>query len=280
MHDSFFPFWLAVLLGMWSVAFTLWVRSNVHWEVRLWSGLATLVYLALIFLALRVNSGQEFPLASRSTVSQLIDFSFGVCVAVSLAASLYCSGRVTSQCRRAAYLAHTLANACICAMLERPEIALGLLIVCGLVARPLVRNLSIKGSVREWLILATRFNDKPVVLGGQGDSWLVGLLISFLAFTLFGTVSYTLRSEISYAASSAQHTALPTPDRLNELLVNRNYPDRILSPLDLAMGSRSDILVLMSVIVFLYLAMSMAPDSVVLTDVARTVEITTGNPPE
>ena len=279
MNDPFIPWWLAVLLGMWSVALTLWVRSNVNREVRLWSGLATLVYLALIFLALRVNPRQDLPLTSRSTVSQLADFSFGVCLAVSLAASVYCLGRVSLQHRRAGYLVHTLANACICALLQQPEVAFGLLIVVGVLARPFVRNLSIPAStsVREWLMTSIRFHDKPVASGELGRYWLVGTLVGILAFTSFGTISFTLRSETSHVASSPRHSALPTRDQLSEVLMNRNSPDRAVSPLNLASGRRSDILVLMTVIVFLHLAMSMAHNSGVSTAGAGNVEVTPGN---
>ncbi len=282
MNDPFIPWWLAVLLGMWSVALTLWVRSKVNREVRLWSGLATLVYLALIFLALRVNPRQNLPLAFRSTVSQLADCSFGVCLAVSLTASLYCLGRVSVQHRRAGYLIHTLANASICALLQQPEVALGLLIVVGVLARPLIRNLSIPAStsVREWLMTAIRFHDKSVALGEQGSYWLVGMLIGILAFTSFGTISYALRSETSQVASSPRHSALPTRDQLSEVLVSRTIPERTVSLLNLALGRRSDILVLMTVIVFLHLAMSMAEDRGVSTAGARTVEVTIGNSPE
>ena len=282
MNDPFIPWWLALLLGMWSVAFTLWVRPNVNREARLWSGLATLVYLALIFLALRVNPRQDIPLTSRSTISQVADFGFGVCLAVSLAASIYSLGQVSLLCRRAGYLVHTLANACICALLQQPEVAFGLLIVAGVVACPLVRKFSmpISTSVREWLMSAARFDDKPDGLGRQGGYWLVGVLVGLLAFTSFGTISYALRSEMSHIASSPHHTALPTRDRLNEVLVNRNNPDRVASPLNLALGRRSDIPVLMTVIVFLYLAMSMGRASGESIEGARTVEVPTGNSPE
>ena len=282
MNDPFIPWWLAVLLGMWSVALTLWVRSNVHREVRLWSGLATLVYLALIFLALRVNPRQDFPSTSRSAYAQLADFGFGVCLAVSLSASVYCSGRISPHCRRLGYLVHTLANACICMLFQQPEVAFGLLIVVGVVARPLVRNLSKQKSisVREWLMSAIQFNDEPDSLKERGNYWLVGLLVGILAFTLFGTISDTLRSETSHVTSSPRHTALPSRDRLNEVLVSRNAPDRVVSLLNLALGHRSDLVVLTTVIVFLYLGMSMGNDSCVKSEGARTVEATNGNSPE
>ncbi len=282
MNDPFIPWWLAILLGMWSVALTLWVRPNVNREVRLWSGLATLVYLALIFLALRTNPGQDVSSSSRSTLSQLADFGFGVCLAVSLAASIYSSGRVSLLCQRAGYVVHTLANACICALFQQREVAFGLLIVASVAARPLFGNLSRPApiSVRDWLMAAVPFDDKPVASGEPGRYWLVGVLVSLLAFTSFGTISYTLRSEMSHVVSSPQQTALPTRDRLNEVLVNRNHPDQVGSPLNLALGRRSDILVLMTVIVFVYLAMSMGSASGESVDGARIVEVTTGNIPE
>lgn len=279
MNDPLIPWWLVVLLGMWSVALILWVRSDVHREVRLWSGLATLVYLALIFLALKVNPRQDLPATLRSTVSQLADLSFGVCLAVSLAASVYCSGRISSSCRRIGYLVHTAANACICAFFQQPEVAFGLLIVFAVVARPLVRHLSIptSTSIRRWLMTAVQFNDLPVASEEHGKDWLVGMLVCVLAFTSFGTISYTLRSETSHVASSPRRTVLPTRDQLNEVLVSRSHSDRVVSPLNLALGRRSDILVLTSVVIFLYLAMSTGNDPGTNTQAAKTVEVTTGN---
>ena len=281
MNDSFIPWWLALLLGMWAVALTLWVHSSVHREVRLWSGLSTLVYLALIFLALRVSPRQDLPLVTRSTLSRVADFSFAVCLAVSLTASVYCSGRVSLPCRRLGYLIHTFANACLCALLHQPEVALGLLIVVGVVARPLVRNAAIPSStsVRKWLITAIQFPGGPDSSEKRAEYWLVGGLVGVLAFTLFGTISYTLRSETSRVASSPRHPMLPTRDRLNEVLANQHSSDRVASPLDLAFGRRSDLLILMTVIVFLHLAMSMSHDSGATTEGSRTAEITSRNGP-
>ena len=279
MNDSFIPWWLALLLGMWAVALTLWVHPSVHREVRLWSGLLTLVYLALIFLALRVNPRQDLPSLTRSTLSRIADFSFAVCLAASLAASVYCLGPVSLKFRRLGYLIHTFANACLCVFLHQPEIALGLLIVVGVGARELVCDGSISGStsVHEWLIAAIRFTSGPVSSAKWGEYWLVGGLVSILAFTLFGTISYALRTETSRVASSPRHTMLPTRDRLSEVLVNQSDPDRIASPLDLVVGRRSDLLVLMTVIIFLHLAMSMVHDTGASTSGARTAEITSRN---
>jgi hypothetical protein len=106
------------------------------------------------------------------------------------------------------------------------------------------------------------------------------MLIGILAFTSFGTISFTLRSETSHVASSPRHSALPTRDQLSEVLMNRNSPDRAVSPLNLASGRRSDILVLMTVIVFLHLAMSMAQDPSVSTAGAGNFEAITENRPE
>ena len=279
MNDPFIPWWLVLLLGMWAVALALWVHPNVHREVRLWSGLSTLIYLALIFFALPANSRHDLPLVAHSTLSRVADFSFAVGLAASLIASVYCSGRVSLRCRRVGYLVHTFANACVCAFLHQPEVALGLLIVFGVVARPLVRNVSIPNStsVRRWLTSAIEFRGGPVSSEKRGENWLVGGVVSILAFTFFGTIFYTQRCEISYVASSPRHSVLPIRDRLNEILVNQTGPGRAASSLDLALGSRSELLVLMTVIVFLLFAMSMGRDFGSSTSGSGTEEITSKN---
>jgi len=263
MNDPLIPWWLVLLLGMWAVALTLWVHPNVHREVRLWSGLSTLVYLALIFLAIGANLHQDLPSLSPTALSRLADISFAICLAVSLTASVYCLGRISLPCRRLAYLVHTLANACLCVLLQQPEVAFGLLIVVCVVAKPLIRRFTIPelNCVRHWLMTATRFTEEPVSSAKKSEYWLIGGLVSILAFTLLGTISLTLRGEMLRVASSPGHTALPTRDRLNQVLSNRNGPDRVASPLGLAFGRRSDLVVLMTVIIFLYLAMSMAHDT-------------------
>ena len=280
MNDPFIPWWLVLLLGMWAVALALWVHPNVHREVRLWSGLSTLIYLALIFFALPAQPApHELPMVTHSALSRAADLGFAVCLAASLAASVYCSGRVSLKCRRVGYLIHILANACICLFLHQPEVAFGLLIVFGVVLRPLIRNVSIPNStsVHRWLISALQFGDGPVSSGKQGENWLVGGLVSILAFTFFGSIFYSLRSEISRVASSPRYSALPIRERLNEILVSQNRHDRTASLVDLAFGSRSDLLVLMTVLVFLLLAMSMARDFGASTSYSATEEVTPKN---
>ena len=254
MDDPFLPWWLVLLLGMWGVALTLWRHPAVDREFRLWAGLATLVYCGMIFLAM---GGRSQPGGTSSL--QISDLLFYVLVAISLTASVWSISRFAFPSRQIAYVLLAVANASLCSYWNQIEVGLGLLLIAGLKCVPLGRTfVSQKVSgFRELLGQLTRVENRMVEDENPGEFILIGGLTCVAALLLLGTVSYGERAETSRAVSSPRHSILPSPELLAQVLPSRPQSGRAATVGDLIMGVRSDIVVLLMVIVFLNLAMTM-----------------------
>ena len=262
MDEPFLPWWSLVLLGMWAIALALWVHPSVHRETRLWAGLLTLVYMVLIFIAL---GGTPRTTASSESAAAfgVVDLFLALGIAISLTASVWSLGRVSLRCRRSCYCVVTLSNAIICFLVKQPEVAIGLLFVAGLSIHPLIRDwprqelLLWKNRLAEF----TQFSQAAVPLEQRGQSVLIGIVTGSLAFTILGTISFSLHVETNGAASRPRSSALPSRDQIVEILGKQFGSQPEVSLIDLALGARADLVVLMAVVVLIYLAMSTSEPS-------------------
>ena len=261
MDDPFLPWWLVLLLGMWGVALTLWRHRAVDREFRLWAGLATLVYCGMIFLAL----GGRGQLGATASVP-VSDILLYVLIAISLTASVWTISRFVFPSRQLAYVLLVLANSSLCFYWHQVEVGLGLLVIAGLNSVPLVRTFAGQKvpEFRELFVQFTRFPFTRIEGSldlnedeNPGESILTGGLTCVAALLLLGTVSYGERAETSRAVSSPRHSILPSPDLLAQIFPTRPQPERAATVGDLILGIRSDVVVLLMVIIFLNLAMTM-----------------------
>ena len=286
MDDLYFPWWSLLLLGMWSVALTLWMSPSLHREFRLWSGLSTLFYLVLIFMAFGNSPRTTNTVASPTSRIGFLDFCATSLIAISLTAGVWLLGPISSRCRKSCYVVLTVANASLCAILKQPEVGCGLLFIAGWTARPLLQAWSRQGFRigRERLAEFTRFTQAHDVVDDRGEFWLIGALTAAISITLLGTISYSTRAESIQLLSPSARTALPSSDQIDRVLGKQNQALRETNLVDLLLGRRADLVVLMVVMVFLCLAVSMidltgqSPDLATSIAVASTPS-TTGERP-
>ena len=154
MDDPLLPWWSILLLGLCAVALTVWMHPTVHREVRLWACLSTLVYLALIFVAMGGNPLSGTAGAPSTLNIRALDLVATTCGAVSIAACVWILGPIRHRCRQMCYVIFTISNATICGVTGHAEIAIGLVVVGAFSSRLLVMELARKPppSLRECLI--------------------------------------------------------------------------------------------------------------------------------
>lgn len=257
MGEPFLPWWLVLLLGMWSTALTLWRHPSVPRELCGWSGLATLIYSGLILLALVTGvPSTDSPVPTGGAPHLSVRWGLSICCMVVLATSIWIVGRTTTDSRRLCYTVLTAANAAVCALLGSPEIAVGLIFV-GICSVP-----------KEWLrhfrqpTRGSHFRFKQVfaltgpesVSHRSEETLIAGMLSIVSACLVIGTLAYSLRVETSRVATSTRYSTLPAPlihDRLQSAVGETDHKE---SSLQLASGRRGDILVLLAVLAFISLA--------------------------
>lgn len=256
MEESYLPWWLIVLLGMWVASFAVWQHPRAHREVRVWSGIATWVYLLLIFVALGIglhNSGFDF------VPRDLMQAGLAICICVGLAASVWMRGPFTAQSQSISYVMMTLTSAGFCLCLGSVWIAAGLCLVAAIAVRPLIGNLRNADSGQrgwDWRVLV-QFRQAADLSETLDADWLSNALNGLLACVLIGTLAYSIRVETTRINRSPRHSALPSQEQLARLH-HRHLPASQESPhSELSFGSRADLIVLLSGIVFLCLAMSL-----------------------
>lgn len=260
MEESFLPWWLMFLLGMWAVALALWQSPSIHREVRLWSGLATLVYLALIFHSVpsgaRATGTQSSP-AMADTFTTIASIG---CMALSLLASVWVLSQASRTSRRLSYSILTVSNAGFCASVGEPELAIALMIVAGISVMPLseLRSaiLSAK-SFRDRIANVLQFDPQPIQSEDAGRFWLTCGINGVLAFVIIGTVAYSLRVEATRTGQSPRHTALPSPKQVERHADDSHHAVGKPTIMEFALGERADVVVLMAVLLFLVLAIVM-----------------------
>lgn len=256
MDEAFLPWWVVVLLGMWSISLTVWQHPSVHREVRLWAGLLSLVYMALIFLALGMGLRTSISAPNQLTRILLSYLGLGLCGLLSLSASVLLLARISRSSRQLCYVVVTLANAGLCAILQRGVISSGLLIVAAIAATPLfVKGTSRLPKQKLWSELL-QFDVNSAAMEQPGKSWLTGGLTMLLACVFLGTSAYALRYEVSRENGTSRITVLPARAQVDALLFSGNAATAEPSLLNYIAATRADIVVLMAAIVFLALASS------------------------
>jgi hypothetical protein len=252
---SFLPWWSVLLLSMWAVALTVWIHPSLNRELRLWAGSFTLFYTLLILIAFggvqRANEQTDF------WPKSLFDVALAACMSISLTATIWSLGPISYRCRRSCAVIYTTSNGGICAILKLPEVALGLVLIAGLTAWPLVQQwLRYRSpSLRDRLTEFFQFADTPTPENRRGEIWLLGGLLALLGFTLMGPIHDSFQSTLTPAFASPIGRPVPSTEQIDQLLKNSTL--RGTSSIDLLGGVRSDIVVLLSIILFLLLAASM-----------------------
>ncbi|WP_010586351.1 hypothetical protein [Schlesneria paludicola] len=260
MEESYLPWWLIVLLGMWVASFAVWQHPRVHREIRVWSGIASWVYLLLIFVALGIgltNSGFSF------LPRDIIQGGLAICISLGLAASVWMRGRFTADSQSISYVLMTLASAGFCLSVGAMWMAAGLCLVAAIAAKPLMgeliriwRSVSPDEGRQRWRNLV-RFRPASHSSEWSDTFWLSGILNGVLACVLVGTLAYSIRVETTRINRSPRHSTLPSQEQLMRFH-RRHSPLPPESPrLELSIGSRVDLIVLLSGIVFLCLSMSL-----------------------
>lgn len=258
MDELFLPWWTVLLLGMWAAALTLWIHPSVHREMRFWAGISTIVYLALIFIALGGGS-KVTSVAPETPWFSLRNLGLAIGFAISLLASVWSLGRVSLATKQSCYSVLTFANASICVFLQQFEVAMGLLVVAGLTVRPLIQAWTLSGPVtwRERLDGFIQFLNFPIPPERRGEFGLIGGIAGLMAFTLLGTISYSIHFEMTRSTSNQHQSALPSQEQIQTVLGKQQSMNKSVSVVDLLLGARSDLVVLMAIVVFLTLAISM-----------------------
>ncbi|WP_373653102.1 MULTISPECIES: hypothetical protein [unclassified Schlesneria] len=256
MDDPFLPWWLVLLLGMWAVALTLWHSPQVHREIRLWAGLATLVYCVMIFLAL---GGGQAGAVSPLKAGDLIPFSL---MAIGITAAVAVMSRLLFEGRQLAYVLLAVANALLCFYWKQFEAGLGLLAIGTIRSVSLVQIFARqeRQSVREHLVQLTTIQPGSSSDDNRGDYLLIGSLTVVVALLLIGTLAYAVRTETARAISSPRHAILPPAELLSEVFAPQPPTQDRPRLSELLVGARADIIVLLTVVVFLHLAMTRMAD--------------------
>ena len=99
-----------------------------------------------------------------------------------------------------------------------------------------------------------QFCQETVVPEKKGESWLIGVLSGILCCTLMGTVAYSLRTEFVRNESSRMATVLPFREVVKQIHSTASHSANETSLLDFLITQRADIVVLISIIVFVALA--------------------------
>ena len=259
MDEQFLPWWLVLLLGLWTAALTIWQHPLVNREVRLWAGLSLSVYLGLIFLAVGLGprgAGTGTVFLARA---QFVSIGVVICIAMGLVSSVWMLGRTSLRSRRLCYTVVTLASAGFCALTHAFEIAIGLIIVAGFSLRPVFQRRPGDEwpSQKEFFASFVRFQTEPIPNERSGEAWLIAGLNLVLACVLVGTLAYSLRIESSRSTLGPPLTALPSREILQQLHPDETASVEQVTLLDLLAGRRADVVVLMAAIVFLCLAISL-----------------------
>lgn len=254
MAESYLPWWLILLVGMWAIALVVWQHPSVHRELRWWAGLLTLVYMGFFFVALGKTPSATATSSAAVALPALSMAGLGLCMMISLSAGVWYVGRASELSRHFGYVVITLANCGVAFLMRAPEVAIGLSIVAGLEARRCflrLRQFRPENPARHWLSSLMQFHQQEVPRDQTGIVWVIGGLGAVLACLLLGTVGYAMRYETSRTVASTRLPSLPS----------RILSDQQKSPaadhaslVDVIFGSRADVVVLLSVIVFLGLA--------------------------
>ena len=251
---------------MWSGGLILWIYPSLNREIRCWSGIATLFYLLLIFLVFGARA-ETPPLRPDATAPQsLWVFVFPVVIAVSLIASVWLLAPISARCRRSCYLVLTISNALFCLLMQQPEVATLLVIVAGILGKRLIHAWRVKEaeSVRDRLTEFLEFTESATPPPHQtrwgesrwGEFLLLGIVTFGMAFALLGPLFETSTRETDLITSRHRRTFSPVPARIQQLLDRKHPSPPQISLTEQLLSLRPDLVAMVAVVIFLYLAMS------------------------
>lgn len=264
MNESRLPWWLVLLLGVWIMALSVWGSSRAAREVRWGAGLLSLVYLALIFLALggdpRASStlSAAVPRGAAEAVS-------AICAGSALLAGVCLLGQPTRRGRLMGFLLLTIANGVNCFAIGAASVGGTLLVAALALMLVLVRELGrddwppVTQWLRELIPLSPRADtdakSPEVHLPATTRVGLAGATGIVLALLLVGTLRYAMRFETSRAVASHRFSALPAAERVRHALKSEVADRSTARPFELLFDQRADVIVLLAVLAFLGLAM-------------------------
>lgn len=263
MNESRLPWWLVLLLGIWIAALSVWGSPRAAREVRWGAGLLSLVYLALIFLALggdpRASStlSAAVPRGAAEAVS-------AICAGSALLAAVCLLGQPTRRGRLMGFLLLTIANGVNCFAIGAASVGGTLLVAALALMLVLVRELGrddwppVTQWLRELIPLSPRADtdatSPEVHLPATTRAGLAGATGFVLALLLVGTLRYAMRLETSRAVASHRFSALPSAERVRDALKAEVVDQSTARPFDLLFDQRADVIVLLAVLAFLTLA--------------------------
>ncbi len=262
MHESRLPWWLVLLLGVWIAALSVWGSSRASREVRWGAGLLSLVYLALIFLAL----GRDLRALPSAAVSRGTAVTVShCCMAITMLAGVCLLGHLSRRGRLMWFILLTVANGANCFAIGAVSVGGTLWVAAIAVGIVLIREQRRDGWPlgSEWLRelipisphAITREVTPPMIVLASTRSELAGATGFVLALLLLGTLGYAMRSETSRAVTSHRLSALPSADRIREALKTGDEGPLATCSFELLLDRRADVTVLLAVLVFLALAM-------------------------
>src|SRR3569832_2044119 len=125
MNQSFLPWWLVLLLGLWAVALAVWQHPAISRESRLWAGFSISIYLAYLFLAIGFGPSNGPVDSATQSIAQISVVAMLVCIAVGLSFGVMLVGSISACQQRLYYVLFVVAGAGFCALNRAIEIAIG-----------------------------------------------------------------------------------------------------------------------------------------------------------
>lgn len=248
MDDSRIPWWLVLLLGIGMAGLAVWQSSRWKPQLRFGAGALGLVYLAL--LAYLIGGDPRAGMAARAWQLPSL-LSVGFC-SLSVIAAVLMAGRPAYRGQLVWFLVFSLSNAALCCvwgavspgiLLSVVAISTGCLLLLDLRQGPTMH-------VGELWPTIVHDDESPYL------AWLTGGTGLVLAVALIGTSYHALRVESSRAIATRRHSAMPSQSRLRTVLNIQPEQERKTSFVDLALGHRGDVIILVTILAFIAMASS------------------------
>lgn len=246
MDDSRIPGWLVLLLGIAVAGLAVWQSSRWKQQLRIGAGSLGLVYLGLLAYAI----GGDSRGGTAARVWQFPSPWIVVLSGLSLTAAVLLVGRPTARGQLLWFAVLSLSNAAVCFVWGAFSPGI-LLTIVAVVAAGLLLVERRRGSsmqVAELWPAAAPDDESPYLV------WLVGGTGFVLAVALVGVSYYALRAESSRAIATRRHSALPAQARLRAVLNIQPEHERADRFVELALGPRADVIVLLVILAFIALA--------------------------
>lgn len=255
MFDSYFSWWFLLLLGVWIAGLVIWQQPKASAEFRWGAGVLVLAYIAMLFMALRVDrtisatSTDSEPLLVAVDGLPILLALLSVVSAMMMIAPLSWSGE------RFWFASFTLGNAGLVwkSGLVNPTIMLT--IMAALILMSLAREAALSRTWT-WTDLLPRSEERT---GGlqQIRTPVLAVTGMLLAVLFVGTVSHALRIERGRAFASHRFSAIPSTELVQSALGTATKSEDESNSMNQRSesGWRADVLLLASVLGFLVFAM-------------------------